>query len=81
IKSTGYEIMLYSFCLEEEVQCKMIDGVKSCSQCMKRGCSYDAGWIPVSSLFCITDELVCLNSREVEKEERLLKHQQELADA
>ncbi|KAF3762968.1 hypothetical protein M406DRAFT_264755 [Cryphonectria parasitica EP155] len=100
IEFIGYEIMLCSFCLEEGVRCKMVDGVKSCSQCIKRSCSCDAGWIPVSSckfsncflslhtfpdstflVFCITNELIRLDSREVEEEERLLERQRELADA
>ncbi|KAF3765913.1 hypothetical protein M406DRAFT_224691, partial [Cryphonectria parasitica EP155] len=49
IESTGYEVMLCSLCLEEGVRCKMVDGVKSCSQCTKRGCSCDAGWVSMSS--------------------------------
>ncbi|KAF3768314.1 hypothetical protein M406DRAFT_225044, partial [Cryphonectria parasitica EP155] len=49
IESKGYEVMPCSSCLEEGVACKMVDGVKSRSQCTKRGRSCDAGRIPMSS--------------------------------
>ncbi|KAF3763710.1 hypothetical protein M406DRAFT_223238, partial [Cryphonectria parasitica EP155] len=78
IESTSYEIMLYSLYLEEGVQCKMVNEVKSYSQYTKRSCSCDAGWISISSLSRITDELVHLDSREIEEEECLLKCQREL---
>ncbi|KAF3762851.1 hypothetical protein M406DRAFT_221465, partial [Cryphonectria parasitica EP155] len=81
IESTSYKVMLYLSYLKEGVRCKMINRIKSCSQCTKQSCSCNAGWVLISFLFCITNELVRLNDREMEKKEYLLKCQRELADA
>ncbi|KUI63583.1 hypothetical protein VM1G_10407 [Cytospora mali] len=70
-----------SFCLEEGVACKMVDGVKSCSQCTQRARSCDASRVPVSSLSRITDEMSRLDGRELEEEERLIEIQARLNES
>jgi len=47
IEEIGFEVMLYSSCTERGWVCKMMDGMKRCSKCVRQGCVCDGSGVLV----------------------------------
>ncbi|MDF2435346.1 MAG: hypothetical protein JWP44_4977 [Mucilaginibacter sp.] len=49
----GFDVMPCSFCHSRGMQCKMMDGVSCCSECVRRGWSCDSSGVSILSCMCL----------------------------
>ncbi|KAF3768191.1 hypothetical protein M406DRAFT_250576, partial [Cryphonectria parasitica EP155] len=81
INFQDFEVMPYSFCISKGLECKMIEGIKRCSCCVRWGRSCDGSSVPVNALSRIITELGCLDRKELDAEKVLLELQSKLGEA
>lgn len=86
IDELGFEVMPCSNCYArqqrgQKVECKMMDGVSRCKECVRRGISCDGSGVPMSSLNRVLLESRRLKDEEEAISERLNRLTQETQEA